>query len=270
LFSIFEKKNKLEITSVQNPKVKLVSLLQSSSKLRKENNSFVVEGKKEFNLALKSGYTPLQIYICAPLYGNYTEANVRQLNVEFVSELVYQKMAFRGTTEGIIAVFEKRELLLKNISLKKNPIVLVLEGVEKPGNLGAILRSADAAGIDAVIVCDTQTDFFNPNVIRASIGCFFSVQSAICTNDECLKWLNSNNIKYYSASLDATKFYHEQNLKESCAFVMGTEANGLSIFWQQNKENLIKIPMLGKIDSLNVSVSAALLCYEAQRQRNFS
>jgi len=259
----------VEITSVQNPKVKLVSLLQASSKTRKENNSFVVEGKKEFNLAIKSGYTPLQVFVCNLLYGEFLEDNLRQLNTEFVSELVYQKLAFRGTTEGIIAVFQKKELLLQNIKLKENPIVLVLEGVEKPGNLGAILRSADASGIDAVVVCDTQTDFFNPNVIRASIGCFFSVQSAICSNEECLNWLNQNNINYFAASLDATKFYHQQNLKESCAFILGTEANGLSSFWQLNKENLVKIPMLGKIDSLNVSVSAAILCYEAQRQRDF-
>ena len=259
----------MEITSVQNSKVKLVTLLQSSSKTRKESNSFVVEGRKEFNLAIKSGYKPLAVFVCLKLFGKFYESEFKNLNTDFVSEAVYQKMAFRESTEGILGIFEKRELNLGNIKLKKNPIVLVLEGVEKPGNLGAILRTADAAGIDAVVVCDTQTDFFNPNVIRSSIGCFFSVQSAICSNEDCLKWLNSNNIKYYSASLDATKFYHEQNLIESCAFVMGTEANGLSSFWQTKEENLIKIPMLGKIDSLNVSVSAAILCYEAQRQRNF-
>jgi RNA methyltransferase, TrmH family len=259
----------VEITSVQNPKVKLVSLLQANSKTRKENNAFIVEGKKEFDLAIRSGYQPLNVFICEKLFGNHPLNKFSKYQLDLVSENVYQKMAFRGTTEGIIAVFQKKDLLLQNIRLKENAIVLVLEGVEKPGNLGAILRTADAAGIDAVVVCDTQTDFFNPNVIRSSIGCFFSVQSAICSNEDCLKWLNSNNIKYYSASLDATKYYHEQNLKESCAFVMGTESNGLSSFWQLNKENLIKIPMLGKIDSLNVSVSAAILCYEAQRQRKF-
>lgn len=260
----------MEILSLQNSKVKLVALLQTSAKARKENSLFIVEGQKEVNLAFSSGYKAKNIFVCFDYFQKSDYSKLNFETIDTVSKQVYEKMAFRGSTEGILGVFETRELSLASIKLSKNPLILILEKVEKPGNLGAILRTADAIKADAVIICDYQTDFFNPNVIRSSIGCFFSVQLASSKNQECLDWLKENKINYFSASLDAKKFYHQQDYKNATAFVLGTEADGLSEFWQKDKNNLIKIPMLGKIDSLNVSVSAAVLAFEAKRQRDFS
>ena len=141
--------------------------------------------------------------------------------------------------------------------------------MEKPGNLGAILRTADAAAVDAVIVCDPQTDLYNPNVVRSSVGGIFTVQTAVCTSEDAVAWLKANNITSYAAELQAAEFYQNIDFTQSSAIVMGTEAEGLTDFWLRNAKKRIKIPMRGKIDSLNVSVSTAVLTFEAMRQRGF-
>ena len=177
-------------------------------------------------------------------------------------------MAYRGGTEGVIAELHCKDMSLDSLQVKENPLVVVLEAVEKPGNLGAILRSADAAGADAVIVCDPLTDMYNPNLIRSSIGAIFTVPVATATSEETIKWLKDKGIKIYTAQLQDSEWYYDTNMKGGTAIVMGTEATGLTDVWRKAADAHIKIPMLGRLDSLNVSVSAAILLFEAVRQRN--
>jgi len=158
---------------------------------------------------------------------------------------------------------------LDTLQLPEKPFIIVLESVEKPGNLGAILRTADAAGVDAIIVCDPQTDFYNPNVIRSSIGCIFTKQVIACGSKEALQWMKQKDIRIFATDLAASEWYHETDFTQPSAIVMGTEADGLTNFWLRNADSRIKIPMRGYIDSLNVSVSTAVITFEAMRQRKF-
>ena len=177
-------------------------------------------------------------------------------------------MAYRGSTEGMIAVVKCREHRLKDLALKKNPLIVVLESVEKPGNLGAILRTAEAAHVDAVIVCDPLTDLYNPNLIRASIGGVFSVPVAVCNSQECIAFLKEQKVRILTAQLQDSYDYYDYDMTQATAIVMGTESTGLTQQWREAADVHIRIPMLGRLDSLNVSVSAAILMYEAVRQRN--
>lgn len=244
------------ITSVQNAKIKHVVALQQKSSLRREEGLFVVEGQREIEHCKACGY-------------EVTEEYIRDKNV---SPQVYEKMAYRGSTEGVIAVVKCKEHTLSTInyqlSTKNNPLVVVLESVEKPGNLGAILRSAEAAGIDALIVCDPLTDMYNPNVIRASIGGVFCVPTAVCSSQECIAFLKEHGIKILTAQLQDSYEYYDYDMTQGTAIVMGTESTGLTNQWREAADAHIRIPMLGRLDSLNVSVSAAILMYEAVRQRN--
>jgi TrmH family RNA methyltransferase len=189
-----------------------------------------------------------------------------------VSSEIYSRIACRETTEGILAVVHEKKMSLNDIMLRDpqsgNPLVLVLESVEKPGNLGAVLRTADACGVDAVLVCDPLTDLFNPNLIRASLGGIFTMQVVACSDEDALDWLHKKGISILTAQLQDSLWYYETDMIRPCAIVMGTESTGLSGFWRDVSDAKIKIPMLGHMDSLNVSVSAAVLCYEAIRQRN--
>ncbi len=185
-----------------------------------------------------------------------------------VSPEVYGKIAYRGGTEGIIAEMKYKDRRLEDIKLSENPLIVVLESVEKPGNLGAVLRSADAAGADAVIICDPLTDLYNPNLIRASIGAIFSRQVAAATSEETISWLKANNIQILTAQLQDSSLYYDTPMTGPTAIVMGTESTGLTDIWRKAADKHIRIPMLGALDSLNVSVSAAILLYEVVRQRN--
>ena len=193
-----------------------------------------------------------------------------------VTEDVYGKLAYRAGTEGVVAIAMERKKRLQDINLKVKcnskgeyqPLILVIESVEKPGNLGALLRTADACGADAVLICDELTDLYNPNIIRASLGGIFTQNVVCCTNEEAYKWLKNNGITIYTAQLQDSKLYYNTDMRKGCAIVMGSEANGLTDFWRKAASEKIMIPMLGKLDSLNVSVSAAILCYEALRQRS--
>ena len=167
----------------------------------------------------------------------------------------------------MIAVAEQKIHRLENIKLSTNPLLLILEAVEKPGNLGAVLRTADAAAVDAVIICDPQTDFYNPNVIRSSVGCVFTNQLAAVSSEEAIAWLKKNQIQIFCTSLQASKPYHLVDYTKPCAIVMGTESTGLSEIWTKNSNTNIIIPMRGKIDSMNVSNATAVVVFEALRQR---
>ena len=184
-----------------------------------------------------------------------------------LSKAVYEKVAYRGGTEGVIAEVRARYPGLEDLKLKARPLVMVLESVEKPGNLGAVLRSADAAGADAVIICDPLTDLYNPNLIRASIGAVFTVPVVCCTSAEAIAWLKAGGIRILTAQLQDSAPYYDVDMTCGTAIVMGTEATGLSDAWRKAADAHILIPMLGRLDSLNVSVSAAILLYEAVRQR---
>ena len=261
-----------EITSIQNPLIKEILQLQEKSRMRKKLGLCIVEGKREITLAQKANY---QIEALLYFDGIFDENsldifNLEKIQIIKVSKEVYQKIAFRDTTEGVIAIIKTKELSLVQITFNhKNPLILVAEAPEKPGNIGALLRTADAANIDAVLIANPKTDMYNPNIIRSSVGCLFTNQIALGSSSEIIDFLNENNIDIYCASLKASKTYENVNFTKPCAIVVGTEATGLSDQWLENSTQNIIIPMQGQIDSLNVSVSAAILIFEAKRQRNF-
>ena len=190
-----------------------------------------------------------------------------QAKVFEVSEEVYRKISYREGTEGVMAEVKVPERKLEGLELPENPLVMVLESVEKPGNLGAVLRSADAAGADAVLVCDPLTDLWNPNLIRASVGAVFTVPCVTCSSQEAIDWLKARGIRILTAQLQDSSLYYDCDMTVGTALVMGTEATGLTPRWRQAADAHIRIPMLGALDSLNVSVSAAILLFEAVRQR---
>ena len=258
-----------KITSAQNPKVKFLLQLQQKSSERRKAGLFVVEGRRELMHCLEAGYEVDTVFWCPAVEGEtesfpHLPQGVRLFEV---SKDVYEKVAYRGSTEGIVAEVRTRQLSLADLRMKERPLIIVVEGVEKPGNLGAILRSADAAGVDAVIVCDPMTDLYNPNLIRSSVGGFFCVPSVACTSEECIAFLKQRGIQILTAQLQDSRLYYDTDMCRPTAIVMGTEATGLTDQWRQAADAHIRIPMLGRIDSLNVSVSAAVLMYEAVRQR---
>ena len=265
------------ITSAQNPKIKRLLQLQQKSSERRKAGLFVVEGIREVERCVEKGYEidtifsltkPSQREGCLDVSSiiGANKAN-KGTKVFEVSPAIYEKIAYRGGTEGVIAEVKTKDKSLSDLKLSENPLVVVLESVEKPGNLGAILRSADAAGADALIVCDPLTDLYNPNLIRNSTGAIFSVPCVACTSEDCIKFLKDNNIQILTAQLQDSELYYDTDMKRGTAIVMGTEATGLTDIWRKAADAHIRIPMLGITDSLNVSVSAAILLYEAVRQR---
>ena len=274
-----------QLTSTQNPKIKRLLALQKDSSLRRQTGLFVVEGRRELEHCVAAGFTVDSIFVCpslgvqsdVPLTAKSAQNDVGgtkrctlngSAKVFEVSREVYERIAYRGSTEGIIAEVFTRNLALEDLRLPENPLIAVLESVEKPGNLGAVLRSADAAGADALLVCDPLTDIYNPNVIRASIGAVFTVPTVACTSAEAIKWLKSNGIQILTAQLQDSSLYYDCDMSRGTALVMGTESTGLSDAWRLAADAHIRIPMLGRLDSLNVSVSASILLFEAVRQRN--
>lgn len=256
------------ITSTQNPKIKSLLALEKPRERRKQQ-LFIIEGKKEIQFALEAGYKIGNLFFCDELIGpdELTSLGIQDKLLIPVSKEVFDKIAVRENSGGVIAVAEMKVHGLEQIKLSTTPLVLILEAVEKPGNLGAILRTADAAGVDAVICCDTQTDFYNPNVIRSSLGCVFTKQIAQSSSEEAISWLKKNSINIYCTYLKASKPYDQTDFTKPCAIVMGTEAIGLSGVWVKNSTANIIIPMQGKIDSMNVSTSCAVVVFEARRQR---
>lgn len=259
------------ITSTQNPKVKSLLALEKPRERRRQQ-LFIIEGKKEIGLALKAGYKIGNLFYCVDIF---PETDLKSLRIEDkflvpVTQEVFDKIAMRENSGGVVAVAEMKTHRLEEIKLSKTPLVLVLESVEKPGNLGAILRTSDAAGVDAVIICDPQTDFYNANVVRSSLGCVFTKQLASASSDETIAWLKKHKISIYCTYLKASQPYHQVDFQKPSAIVMGTEATGLSDEWVKNSDANIIIPMHGTIDSMNVSTAAAVVVFEAVRQRGFN
>ena len=266
------------LSSTQNPKIKNIHKLEKSAE-RKSQNLIVIEGEIELNMALSANVEIINVFFCQELipefkvndiFEIYKKNNVSYFNkIEFfeVSKPVFDKIAYRENSFGIVVLAHPPHTTLNSLKLPKNPLLIVLESVEKPGNLGAILRTADAANVDAVIICDPQTDIFNPNAIRASIGCVFTKPVVACTSLAAIDFLKLNQINTYATALTASKPYDEISYKMPSAIILGTEATGLSKIWLENVTQNIIIPMQGKIDSMNVSVAAAIVVFEAVRQR---
>jgi len=260
------------ISSTQNSIIKNILLLKDKSRARKKQGLFVLEGVRELSLALKGGYQ-LKILLYYPELFSLEKVNELVKNNETelieISKEVYQKMAFRSTTEGIIAIVKRKVFELEKIQFKtKTPLILIAEAPEKPGNIGALLRTADAANLDAVIIANPLTDMFNPNIIRSSVGCLFTNQIAVGSTDEIIQFLKDKKVNSYAAALhNESENYLTRNFTNATAIIVGTEATGLSEKWMSFAEKII-IPMEGEIDSLNVSVSASVLIFEAKRQRS--
>lgn len=254
------------IESAKNPKIKLLEELQQKSSERRHRGLFVVEGQRELEHCVAAGYEIDTVFQCPEISGDISlPAGCR---VFYVTPEIYARVAYRGTTEGIIAEVRTKSHTLDTLpAINHNPLYVVLESVEKPGNLGAVLRSADAAGVSAVIACDPLTDLYNPNLIRSSIGAIFTVPTITCSSEECIAYLKQHGVSILTAQLQDSLPYYDTDMKRPTAIVMGTESTGLTDQWRKAADAHIRIPMLGRLDSLNVSVSAAILMFEAVRQR---
>lgn len=265
----------MELTSAQNPRIKHLLALQQKSSERRREGLFVVEGRRELEHCLAAGYELDSLFVSEELRVKseefcLVENAVANSSLFTLSSSLYEKVAYRGSTEGVIAIVKERRLTLNDLQLGDTPLIVVLERVEKPGNLGAVLRSADAAKADAVIVCDPLTDLFNPNLIRSSIGALFTVPTVATTSEECIAYLQQRGVSILTAQLQDSHLYYDTDMRRPTAIVMGTESTGLTPQWRQAATAHIRIPMLGRLDSLNVSVSAAILLFEAVRQRQQS
>ncbi len=251
------------IESLQNDKIKYINRLLTDNRFRKKEKIFVVEGSQENQRAQDFYYKPIEFFICENLFKGKTP----NAKINFVSEKVYEKLAYRGTSEGIIGIYEHE---LKNISTfnpKENSTIIIIESVEKPGNLGAILRSCEAFGIDALIVTDAKLDLYNPNVIRSSVGCLFGMNVYQSSNEETYQFICDHNFNLYTTLMDETvSYFTRTDLREKSAIAFGTEHSGLSNFWKGKGKNTL-IQMTGTIDSLNLSNAVAIVCHEALRQK---
>ncbi len=259
-----------QIDSIRNPRLKNVAALSAKSSLRREQGLFVVEGRREIERALSAGFAAEEIYFCPEIL---PESELGPLSgaagsLFSLSNKAYAKIAYREGTEGAVALMRTPQRTLSDLNLPPDALVIVLESVEKPGNLGAILRSADASGAAAVIVCDPLTDIFNPNVVRASTGAVFTVPTVACTSQEAAQFLSSHGFKIVTAQLQDSRVYYDVDFTRATAIVFGTESTGLTPFWRERSDAKIMIPMMGRMDSLNVATSVAILSYEALRQKN--
>jgi RNA methyltransferase, TrmH family len=255
----------MNITSLQNPRVKHIVRLRDDKRQRKQDGLMLVEGYDEIQLALSAGHRPQTLFSAPELVSRQLQGG----NAESftVNRAVFEKMSYRDNPDGWLGVFPIPSLSLNALKLSDLPLVIIAESIEKPGNLGAILRTADAGHVDAVLICDSRVDVWNPNVVRASRGTVFSVPTVECENAAALEWLTSRRLQVVAATPSADALYFDVNLREPVAIALGTEDLGLTDFWMSNAEIQVRIPMLGKVNSLNVSVSTALIVYEAVRQR---
>jgi TrmH family RNA methyltransferase len=272
------------ITSLQNPRVKAAAQLRDARQ-RRQQGRIIIDGARELLRALQAGIEVVEVFVCEELCRSeecrrlleaLAEPTAREFDTVYVAGNVFEKLAFGARAEGVVGIARERTISLAGLTLPQTPLVAVLEGVEKPGNVGAVLRSADAAGVSALIVADGGTDLYNPNAIRASLGTIFTVPVCAASSDETLAWLNERNLAIYVACVDAEIEYTEADFTRPCAIVLGSEAKGLSDDWRPvtpratgsaSAITAIKLPMLGIADSLNVSTAAAVLFYEALRQR---
>lgn len=267
------------ISSAQNAFLKKVERLQRKSKARKQEQAFVVEGQREIMLCDRGGYIIQTLLVCTQVFCGNDATNVQQVynkleitqtpEVITITPHLYEKIAYRAGTEGCIAIAQSKSLVLADLKLSDNPLILVAEATEKPGNIGALLRTADAARVDAVILANPLSDVFNPNVIRSSIGCVFTIPIATATTSDTIAYLKAHHINLYAATLQSSMQYDLIDYTTPAAIAVGTEATGLSVEMRDAATARIIIPMQGLIDSMNVSVSASILIFEAKRQRGF-
>lgn len=255
----------MDITSLQNSLVKNIVKLRENKKQRQKDGLLLVEGYDEIQLALSAGHNP-QTVLTAPELASRT-IDISSAKTSTVSRAVFEKMSYRDNPDGWLAIFPIPQVTLEDLQLSDTPLVIVAESVEKPGNLGAILRTADAAHVDALLVCDPRVDVWNPNVVRASRGAVFGVPVVECDNASALGWLKMHKIQVLAATPSADVMYSDVDMKQSISITVGTEDKGLTDFWMSNADVKVKIPMNGNVNSLNVSVSTALIVYEAIRQR---
>lgn len=261
------------ITSIQNPLIKQLVQLQEKSRERKKAGLFVIEGLREISLALKGNYHIETILFCSGIISEEDSSTLKKsvgADTEFIeiTSEIYKKLAYRSSTEGVLAISKTKELNLHNLKPKTgDPLILIAEAPEKPGNIGALLRTADAASVDAMIIANPKTDMYNPNIIRSSVGCLFTTEIATGSTSDIISFLKKNKINIYCAALQATVPYHTVDFTAPTAIVVGTEALGLSEEWLEEATQNIIIPMEGEIDSMNVSVAAGILIFEAKRQR---
>lgn len=256
------------LTSIQNPRIKRLFSLQKPRE-RKKQQAFAIEGIREVSLAIRGGYEVLQIFICPEFYSSKKEYPIDISGVASfeITPEIFNKLAYRKDAGGILAVARSKQLTLNRLPETKHGLYIIVEQVEKPGNLGAILRTADAACVAGLVICEPVVDVYNPNVVRSSVGCLFTVPIAVATNQEVLDWLRDKKIKSFAASLEAKKSYYNCDFTKNTALLFGSEAHGLSDFWLKNADEQIIIPMYGNIDSMNVSNTVAVLTFEALRQR---
>jgi RNA methyltransferase, TrmH family len=258
-----------EITSTQNPLVKKVIELKTKASSRREEGLCIIEGQKEVEIAIQSGIQIVELLIDHSFAEEFKKfAWIDQSSdIYSCSSTVMEKIAIRDTKQKILAIAKTKNLPLSEVKLSSVPFILIIENIEKPGNIGALLRTSDAANVDAILCTNMQTDLYNHNVIRNSLGCIFSKQVVLCSNEEALTFCQKNKISTYATYLHTDKNYYEHDFKKPTAIIFGTESTGISDFWRDHADHLIKIPMLGKIDSMNVSNSASILLYELVRQR---
>lgn len=261
-----------KITSAKNPKIKeLIRLCRSRN--RKRSDKVVVEGSREIFMALESGFDAASLFICTDLVSGEDMKRLGSLippetELIEISRHVFESAAYRGGSDGLILLAHPIRRSLNDLKIKKDALVVALETVEKPGNLGAIARTAEAAGCDAILICNPLTDIYNPNTIRSSLGCIFSVPAVACTNEEALQWLHERKIPVFSTYIDPeARSLYKTDLNGPAAIVLGSEAEGISPFWIENSDQRIVVPMQGKVNSMNVSATAAIIIFEALRQR---
>lgn len=263
-----------KISSLQNSSIKELVLLREKSRERKKKGLFIIEGLREIQLALQSGYKLEKVYYCLEIASTAITESLFQQLPETTSRIelslaIYEKIAYRGSTEGFIGLAHTKTHNLEQLQLPENSLILIAQAPEKPGNIGALLRTADAAGVDAFILADPLTDLYNPNIIRSSVGALFTQNIAIGTSTEIITFLKQKNIQVYSAILQEATPYDSKDYTKASAIVVGTEANGLTDDWRRDNHQHIIIPMQGNLDSMNVSVAAGILIFEARRQRGF-
>ncbi|MDG1528321.1 MAG: RNA methyltransferase [Polaribacter sp.] len=261
------------IESLQNSTIKNILKIQEKSRERKKSGLFIIEGKREVSLAVKRDYTIVSLLFCEDVVSEKELDAFTSENSEIISisKEVYQKIAYRNSTEGIIAIAKTKEFSLENINFSTaTPLILVAEAPEKPGNIGALLRTCDAANADAVLIANPKTDMYNPNIIRSSVGCLFTNQIATGTTEEIITFLKENKINSFATTLQNSNEYHKEDYTKATAIIVGTEDAGLSSAFRNAATQNINIPMQGEIDSMNVSVAAAIVIFEAKRQRDFN
>jgi TrmH family RNA methyltransferase len=261
------------LTSFANPRVKAALGLRDRGE-RDRTGLTLVDGAREVRRALDAGVDLVEAFVCEPLLAG-PDARValdrlREANVAWkaTTETVFAKLAFGARSEGIVAVVRIPSTTIADLELADDPLVAVIEGIEKPGNIGAVLRSADGAGVAAVIAASPRTDLFNPNAIRSSAGTMFTLPVAAASSAEVLAWLHDRSLRIVAARVDAQRLYTDVDLTGPLAIILGAEADGLTDAWSADDIDAVRLPMLGIADSLNVSVSAAILFYEARRQRD--